>query len=102
MQNGPKSEEVISRIKRLMQKMDLNQRAMARICQISPVVLNHYLTGRRNPSVEMLAKIVTGAQEAGLEWVTMDWMVFAKNVPKSWAWVTQSPKPIRCAWWNCP
>ena len=80
MQNNLKPDEITSRIRHLMQKMDKNQAAMAKACGISSVALHLYLTGKRTPTVDMLSKIVLGAQESGLKWVTMDWMVFGREI----------------------
>ena len=83
MQNDLKIDEIPARIQYLMKKMELSQAGMARAFGLSNTAMSQYLTGKRTPTVEMLAKIVTGAQEAGLDWVTMDFMVFGKELPGS-------------------
>ena len=80
MQNHFKSDDIAPRIKYLMKKMELNQSGMAKAFGLSNTAMSQYLTGKRTPAIEMLAKIVTGAQEMGLTWVTMDWMVFGKEL----------------------
>lgn len=80
MQNDLKIDEIPARIQYLMKKMELNQAGMARTFGISNTAMSQYLTGKRTPTVEMLAKIVTGAQEMGLTWITMDFMVFGKKL----------------------
>ena len=83
MQNDLKIDEIPARIQYLMKKMELNQAGMARAFGLSNTAMSQYLTGKRTPTVEMLAKIVSGAQEMGLTWVTMDFMVFGKELPGS-------------------
>ena len=51
---------------------------MAKAFGIFNTAMSLYLTGKRTPKVEMLAKIVIGAQKMGLNWVTMDWLVFGE------------------------
>ena len=80
MQNHFKSDDIAPRIKYLMKKMELNQSGMAKAFGLSNTAMSQYLTGKRTPAIEMLAKIVTGAQNMGLDWVTMDFMVFGKDV----------------------
>ncbi len=83
MQNDLKINGIPARIQYLMKKMELNQAGMARTFGISNTAMSQYLTANPTPTVEMLAKIVTGAQEMGLSWVTMDFMVFGKELPGS-------------------
>ena len=80
MQNDLKINGIQTRIQYLMKKMEVNQSAMARTFGLSNTAMSQYITGKRTPTVEMLAKIVSGAQEMGLDWVTMDFMVFGKDV----------------------
>ena len=63
------TEDLITRIKTLMDQHELNASSFAETIGVQRSSISHVLSGRNKPSLEFLAKIETAFDEVSFEWL---------------------------------
>ena len=63
------TEDLITRIKTLMDQHELNASSFAETIGVQRSSISHVLSGRNKPSLEFLAKIETAFNEVSFEWL---------------------------------
>ena len=63
------TENLISRIKKLMEQYELNASSFAEMIGVQRSSISHILSGRNKPSLEFLTKIEAAFDEVSFEWL---------------------------------
>ena len=62
---------MVNRIKRIIEKENMNAAAFADKIGVNRATMNHILNGRNNPSLDVLMKIVSQYKNINLEWLAL-------------------------------
>ena len=96
MNKNPLTPEGIARkLVLVLEQHGISQVALAAELDMSPITLNHYLKGRRLPSMEFLIRLAARFPQLDLNWLLRDTPAEKNYIPQDPAKVQETMKEMK-------